>query len=98
MIDDSVRTCKDCINNCITTLLMDTPYNKYEQNITRVHNWNEIYKYISEYKKEKLNVILDTDTYNECDDQFALAYLLKSQDIFNIEAITVAHYSHKKRR
>ena len=77
---------------------MDTPYNKYEQNITRVHNWNEIYKYISEYKKEKLNVILDTDTYNECDDQFALAYLLKSQDIFNIEAITVAHYSHKKRR
>ncbi|MCI8290796.1 MAG: hypothetical protein HFJ25_00855 [Clostridia bacterium] len=31
----------------------------------------------------KLNVILDTDTYNECDDQFALAYLLKYQDRFN---------------
>ncbi len=40
------------------------------------------------------NVILDTDTYNECDDQFALAYLLKSQDKFNIEAITVAPF-HK---
>ena len=36
------------------------------------------------------NIILDTDTYNECDDQFALAYLLKNQDKFNIEAITVA--------
>lgn len=38
------------------------------------------------------NVILDTDTYNEADDQFALAYLLKSKDIFNIEAITIAPF------
>lgn len=44
----------------------------------------------------KINVILDTDTYNECDDQFALSYMLKSQDIFNIEAITIAPYSNKK--
>ena len=50
-----------------------------------------------ENKKEKINVILDTDTYNECDDQFALSYLIKSQDKFNIEAITVAPYSHKNR-
>lgn len=42
-------------------------------------------------------MILDTDTYNECDDQFALAYMIKNQDIFNIEAITVAPYSHKNR-
>ena len=42
----------------------------------------------------RINVILDTDTYNECDDQFALSYLIKNQDIFNIEAITVAPYSH----
>lgn len=46
---------------------------------------------------QKINVILDTDTYNECDDQFALTYMLKSQDIFNIEAITIAPYSHKQR-
>lgn len=46
---------------------------------------------------EKLNVILDTDTYNECDDQFALAYMLKNQDIFNVEAITVAPFSHKQK-
>ena len=44
---------------------------------------------------KKINVILDTDTYNECDDQFALAYMIKSQDIFNIEAITIALFSHK---
>jgi len=94
MIDDSVNICQDCIDNNITTLLMDTPYNK-KVDMPRVHNWKEIYKYISNYKREKINVILDTDTYNECDDQFALAYMLKSQDIFNIEAINVAPYSHK---
>ncbi len=45
---------------------------------------------------KKINVILDTDTYNECDDQFALTYLIKHQDLFNIEAITIAPYSHHK--
>ena len=47
-------------------------------------------------RKNKINVILDTDTYNECDDQFALSYMLKSQDILNIEAITVAPFSNEK--
>lgn len=93
MIDDSIRICSDCIENKITALLMDTPYNKHS-NIPRVHNWKEIYEFITNYKKEKVNVILDTDTCNECDDQFALAYLLKNQDKFNIQAITVAPYSH----
>ena len=46
---------------------------------------------------KKINLILDTDTYNECDGQFALSYLIKSKDLFNIEAITVAPYSHIKR-
>ena len=96
MIDDSVRICSDCIENGITAILMDTPYNKYS-NIQRVKNWKEIYRYVSNYKKDKINLILDTDTYNECDDQFALAYLIKSKDLFNIEAITVAPYSHTKR-
>ncbi|MBQ9854044.1 MAG: nucleoside hydrolase [Bacilli bacterium] len=94
MIDDSVNICRDCIENNVTTLLMDTPYNG-QADMPRVHNWEEIYEFISNYKREKINVILDTDTYNECDDQFALAYMLKSQDIFNIEAITVAPYSRK---
>lgn len=47
-------------------------------------------------QKDRINIILDTDTYNECDDQFALTYLIKHQELFNIEAITIAPYSHKK--
>lgn len=97
MIDDSIRILKEVNNTNTIALLMDTPYNKSEKSLIRVNNWEEIYEYITQYKKEKLNVILDTDTYNECDDQFALSYMLKSQDIFNIEAITVAPYSHKER-
>ena len=96
MIDDSASICSDCIENGITTILMDTPYNKYS-NIQRVKSWKEFYRYVSNYKKDKINIILDTDTYNECDDQFALSYLIKSKDLFNIEAITVAPYSHTKR-
>lgn len=94
MIDDSINICKDCIENGINAILMDTQYNKKENKVKRVFTWKEIYNYIKNYKKDKLNVILDTDTYNECDDEFALAYMLKSQDVFNIEAITIAPYSH----
>lgn len=93
IIDDSVHICSDCIKNGITTILMDTPYNRYS-NIQRVKSWEEFYRYVSNYKKDKINIILDTDTYNECDDQFALSYLIKSKDLFNIEVITVAPYSH----
>ena len=93
IIDDSVHICSDCIKNGITTILMDTPYNRFS-NIQRVKSWEEFYRYVSNYKKDKINIILDTDTYNECDDQFALSYLIKSKDLFNIEAITVAPYSH----
>lgn len=92
MIDDSKRMCKDIKDNGIRALLMDTPYNRDTNEFERVNSWKEIYNKLS---NKKINVILDTDTYNECDDQFALAYLIKSQDMFNIEAITVAPYSHK---
>ena len=95
MIDDSVGNSKCCIEKKITTLLMDTPYNR-QADMLRVCNWKEFYEFVCNYKTKKINVILDTDTYNECDDQFALAYMLKSQDVFNIEAITVAPFSHKK--
>lgn len=36
------------------------------------------------------NIILDTDLYNEIDDQIALAYVLKSKDALNLEAVTIA--------
>lgn len=96
MIDDSERILTEVAKYGIKALLMNTKYNnKKENELTRVNNWKEIYEYIINYKKEKLNVILDTDTYNECDDQFALAYMIKNQDVFNIEAITVAPYINK---
>ena len=50
MIDDSKLICEDCVINNITPLLMDTPYNK-DSNITRVHNWEEIYEFITEHEK-----------------------------------------------
>lgn len=93
MIDDSASMCLNCVKHNIATLIMDTPFNR-AVDITRVYNWKEIYEYIANYKKDKIKVILDTDTYNECDDQFALAYMLKSQNILDIQAITIAPYSH----
>lgn len=94
MIDDSKRMCLDASNHGITTFIMDTPYNKDVDELIRVHTWKEIFEKVKKYNN-RINVILDTDTYNEADDQFALSYLLKSQDMFNIEAITTAPYSHK---
>ncbi|MCC5908045.1 MAG: nucleoside hydrolase [Balneolaceae bacterium] len=38
---------------------------------------------------QKIDVIFDTDTNNEVDDQHALAYLLFSGDYFNVEGVTV---------
>lgn len=43
----------------------------------------------------KIDVVLDTDTYNEVDDQFALAYLLQSGEKLNLKAIYAApFYNH----
>ena len=35
-----------------------------------------------EKPKGKVKAILDTDTYNEIDDQYALAYMLKCHESF----------------
>ena len=40
----------------------------------------------------KVQAVLDTDTYNEIDDQFAVAYALRSSDRMDIEAIYAAPY------
>lgn len=41
-----------------------------------------------------MKIILDTDTYNEADDMFAISYLLKNKDLFDIKAITIAPFKH----
>lgn len=98
MIDDSIPNCQEMSSKGIKVFLMDTRYNRNEASFERVSNWKEIYTKISKMNKqkdiEKVNIILDTDIYNECDDQFALSYLIKSQDMFNIEAITIAPFHH----
>ena len=40
----------------------------------------------------RVDVILDTDTYNEIDDQFALAFLIKSDEKLNLKGIYAAPF------
>ena len=39
-----------------------------------------------------VDVVLDTDTYNEIDDQYALAYLIRSSERIHVKAITAAPF------
>ena len=43
-----------------------------------------------------IDVVIDTDTYNEIDDQFALAYMFCSTDKLNIKAIYAAPFSNDR--
>lgn len=43
-----------------------------------------------------LRVLLDTDTFNEVDDQFALAHLLLSPDRISLEAVTAAPFLNNR--
>ncbi|MEE0898635.1 MAG: nucleoside hydrolase [Acutalibacteraceae bacterium] len=46
--------------------------------------------------KGKVDVVLDTDAYNEIDDQFAIAYLLRSKEKLNTKAIYAAPFYNGK--
>ena len=46
--------------------------------------------------EENVDIILDTDTFNELDDQFAIAYLLHYTDRINLKGFTVAPIENKK--
>jgi inosine-uridine nucleoside N-ribohydrolase len=43
-----------------------------------------------------VDVVLDSDTYNEIDDQFALAYLARSSEQLHLKAIYAAPFFNKK--
>lgn len=45
---------------------------------------------------EKISVVLDTDTYNEVDDQFALAHLLLSPERIDLQAIYAAPFFNSR--
>ncbi len=42
---------------------------------------------------EKIDMVLDTDAYNEIDDQFAIAYMLSCKDKLNVKGICAAPFS-----
>ena len=44
----------------------------------------------------KLRMVLDTDTYNEIDDQFALTYALLSPEQMSVEAIYAAPFHNTR--
>ena len=44
----------------------------------------------------QVDVVLDTDAYNEIDDQFAIAYLLRSKNKLNTKAIYAAPFHNAK--
>ena len=48
-----------------------------------------------EVPKGKIDVVLDTDAFTEIDDQFAIAYLLKSSEKLNTRAIYAAPFSYR---
>ena len=43
-----------------------------------------------------LHMVLDTDTYNEVDDQFALAYALLSPEKLHVDAIYAAPFHNNR--
>ncbi len=44
----------------------------------------------------RLRLVLDTDTYNEVDDQFAIAHLMLASDRFDLEAICAAPFHNER--
>lgn len=44
----------------------------------------------------KVSMVLDTDTYNEVDDQFALVYAYLSKDKIDLQAVYAAPFKNKR--
>ena len=44
----------------------------------------------------RIDVVLDTDTYNEIDDQFALSYMIRNEEKLNVKAIYAAPFFNEK--
>ena len=47
-------------------------------------------------RKQKIKAVLDTDTYNEIDDQFALAYLMLAKELFEVRGVFAAPFSNSR--
>ena len=49
-----------------------------------------------EKPKGPVDVVLDTDTFNEIDDQYALSYLLRSPERLRLQAVYAAPFWNEK--
>ena len=67
---------------------------RYHPNV----NADEVADLVLRLKKPTgpVDVVLDTDTYNEIDDQFALAYLVKKGETLKLKAIYAAPFFNQK--
>ncbi len=59
-------------------------------------NFSDILKQLK-FRKGKIKAILDTDTYNEIDDQFALVQMLFSKEKIEVQSINAAPFSMNNR-
>lgn len=68
------------------------PINKFEGNWDIMPRETLLKKLELPAADRKIDVVLDTDTYNEVDDQFAMAYALLSPERMNVQAIYAAPF------
>lgn len=90
MIEDQSNIVDQMQNAGIKGILFNSYFNHGDRGKYKIFNsWIDVYEYINPGNPIKdLPVIIDTDVCNEVDDEFALAYLLKSN--LNLKAITIA--------
>ena len=48
------------------------------------------------YSDKPVNVILDTDAYNEVDDQFCIAYCMRAKEKVNLLSINAAPFLNQR--
>ena len=93
MFDDDIGNCIRLKNKGINYCLMCTKLNyEHRGNLPYVRDFKELYEKVKNMNNKK-KIILDTDMYNEVDDQFALTYLMNSLNNIELEAITIAPFS-----
>lgn len=66
----------------------------FAQNYTKITDIQRLK--MLEKPSKGVSMVLDTDTYNEIDDQFALVYALLSKESFKLEAVYAAPFSNNR--
>lgn len=59
-------------------------------------NATQLYQRLSKQGTGPIDMVLDTDTYNEIDDQFALAYALLASDVMHCQAVYAAPFHNAR--